>query len=232
MPIELSVNDRRSRVASVAELRQELAPFASEQFREIWVSMDSGGPSLVALINTNIGWLMYLRHDDGDPGFSSRNPAYNESDAMQSGLAFDSLFRGKHVPVIEYQLSNGQVDEYPASWALPEPDIIPALEYFVQHEGRRAPFVHWHDNAVAEPSPEIAQPEEKGDFTVVLQAAGQMKLEVIREVRGITGFGLKEAKDLIEGAPKNVIEGVARNEAEKIKATLEEVGARVEIKCR
>jgi large subunit ribosomal protein L7/L12 len=57
-----------------------------------------------------------------------------------------------------------------------------------------------------------------------------MKIEVLREVRSITGLGLKEAKDLVEAAPKNVIEGVSRNEAKKIKATLEEVGATVEIK--
>ena len=57
-----------------------------------------------------------------------------------------------------------------------------------------------------------------------------MKLDVIREVRGITGIGLKEAKDFIEAAPKNVKEGIAKNEAEKIKATLEQTGATVEIK--
>jgi hypothetical protein len=55
MPMELNVNDQRIRVASVTELRHKLAPLASEQFREIWVSIDSGGPSPVALINTNIG---------------------------------------------------------------------------------------------------------------------------------------------------------------------------------
>jgi hypothetical protein len=146
MSVNLQVNSRESRVASAAELRQELARFASQQFREIWLSMDSGGPSLAALMNTNIGWLMYLRHDDGDPGFSSRNPMYDESDPTQGGLAFDSLFRGKHVLVIEYRLSNGQVDEYPASWALPEPNIMRALEYFVEREGRRPPFVQWHDD--------------------------------------------------------------------------------------
>jgi ribosomal protein L7/L12 len=122
-------------------------------------------------------------------------------------------------------------EEFPASWALPESDIMRVLEYFVQHEGRRPPFVQWHDDVVAEPSSEITQPTEKGEFTVVLQAAGHMKLEVIKEVRGITRLGLKEAKDLVEGAPKDVKEGVGRNDAEKIKATLEKVGATVEIKC-
>jgi Ribosomal protein L7/L12 C-terminal domain len=60
------------------------------------------------------------------------------------------------------------------------------------------------------------QPTEKGEFTVVLQATGQMKLEVVWEVRFLTGLGLKEVKDFIEGGPKNVKEGVGRNDAEKI----------------
>jgi hypothetical protein len=158
-------------------------------------------------MNTNVGWLMYLRHDQGDSGFTSRNPVYDESDTS-GGLAFDGRYgTEKHVPVITYRWSNGMEEEFPASWALPESDIMRALEYFVEHEGRRPPFVQWHDDAVAEPSHEITQPKEKGEFTVVLQAAGGMKLEVIREVRRITGFGLKEAKDLIESTPKNVIGG-------------------------
>ena len=72
--------------------------------------------------------------------------------------------------------------------------------------------------------------EEQTEFTVVLAAAGDKKIEVIKEVRGITGLGLKEAKDLVEGAPKPVKEGVSKEEAEKIKATLEKVGAKVELK--
>ena len=72
--------------------------------------------------------------------------------------------------------------------------------------------------------------EEKTEFTVVLAGAGEKKIEVIKEVRALTGLGLKEAKDLVEGAPKNVKEGVAKDEAEKIKATLEKVGAKVELK--
>jgi large subunit ribosomal protein L7/L12 len=72
--------------------------------------------------------------------------------------------------------------------------------------------------------------EEKTEFTVVLAATGDKKIEVIKEVRAITGLGLKEAKDLVEGAPKPVKEGVAKDEAEKIKATLEKVGAKVELK--
>ena len=75
-----------------------------------------------------------------------------------------------------------------------------------------------------------AAAEEKTEFTVVLAAAGDKKIEVIKEVRALTGLGLKEAKDLVEGAPKTVKEGVAKDEADKIKATLEKVGAKVELK--
>jgi large subunit ribosomal protein L7/L12 len=72
--------------------------------------------------------------------------------------------------------------------------------------------------------------EEKTEFTVVLASAGEKKIEVIKEVRALTGLGLKEAKDLVEGAPKPVKEGVNKEEADKIKATLEKVGAKVEFK--
>ena len=72
--------------------------------------------------------------------------------------------------------------------------------------------------------------EEQTEFTVVLAAIGDKKIEVIKEVRAITGLGLKEAKDLVEGAPKPVKESVSKDEAEKIRATLEKVGAKVELK--
>ncbi|WP_342361913.1 50S ribosomal protein L7/L12 [Terrarubrum flagellatum] len=72
--------------------------------------------------------------------------------------------------------------------------------------------------------------EEQTEFTVVLAAAGDKKIEVIKEVRAITGLGLKEAKDLVEGAPKPVKEGVAKEEADKLKAQLEKAGAKVELK--
>ncbi len=77
----------------------------------------------------------------------------------------------------------------------------------------------------------VAAPvEEKTEFTVVLAAAGEKKIEVIKEVRALTGLGLKEAKDLVEGAPKSVKEGVSKEEAEKVKAQLEKAGAKVELK--
>ena len=75
-----------------------------------------------------------------------------------------------------------------------------------------------------------AAAEEQTEFTVVLAAAGDKKIEVIKEVRAITGLGLKEAKDLVEGAPKPIKEGVTKEEAEKIKAQLEKAGAKVELK--
>jgi large subunit ribosomal protein L7/L12 len=85
--------------------------------------------------------------------------------------------------------------------------------------------------AVAGPAAAAAAPaEEKTEFTVMLAAAGEKKIEVIKEVRAITGLGLKEAKDLVEGAPKAVKEGVNKDEADKIKAQLEKAGAKVELK--
>ena len=72
--------------------------------------------------------------------------------------------------------------------------------------------------------------EEKTEFDVVLTAAGASKINVIKEVRAITGLGLKEAKDLVEGAPKSVKEGVSKEEAEELKGKLEEAGASVEVK--
>ena len=85
--------------------------------------------------------------------------------------------------------------------------------------------------AVAGPAAAAAAPaEEKTEFTVMLAAAGDKKIEVIKEVRAITGLGLKEAKDLVEGAPKAVKEGVNKDEADKLKAQLEKAGAKVELK--
>jgi large subunit ribosomal protein L7/L12 len=75
-----------------------------------------------------------------------------------------------------------------------------------------------------------AAAEEKTEFTVVLASSGDKKIEVIKEVRALTGLGLKEAKDLVEGAPKTIKEGANKEEADKIKATLEKVGAKVELK--
>src|SRR3979409_1117587 len=82
----------------------------------------------------------------------------------------------------------------------------------------------------AGPGAAAAPAEEKTEFTPMLMAVGDKKIEVIKEVRALTGLGLKEAKDLVEAAPKAVKEGVNKEEAEKIKTTLEKVGAKVELK--
>ena len=82
----------------------------------------------------------------------------------------------------------------------------------------------------AAPGAAAAAAEEKTEFTVMLTTVGDKKIEVIKEVRALTGLGLKEAKDLVEGAPKAVKEGVYKEEADKMKTTLEKVGAKVELK--
>jgi large subunit ribosomal protein L7/L12 len=83
--------------------------------------------------------------------------------------------------------------------------------------------------AAAAPGAAAAPVEEQTEFTVVLKAAGDKKINVIKEIRTITGLGLKEAKDLVEGAPKTVKEAITKDEAEKIKKVLEEQGASVGI---
>ncbi len=82
----------------------------------------------------------------------------------------------------------------------------------------------------AGPAAAAAPVEEQTEFTVVLKAAGEKKVEVIKAVRAITGLGLKEAKELVEGAPKDVKEGASKEEAEKFKKDLEAAGATVELK--
>ena len=84
--------------------------------------------------------------------------------------------------------------------------------------------------AGAAPSGDAASAEEKDEFTIVLAAAGDKKINVIKEVRAATSLGLKEAKDLVEGAPKEVKSGVNKKDAEEIKAKLEAAGAKVELK--
>ena len=93
----------------------------------------------------------------------------------------------------------------------------------------------WGVTAVAAAAPAAAAggaapAEEKDDFTIMLTAAGDKKINVIKEVRAITALGLKEAKDLVEGAPKEIKSGVNKKEAEEIKAKLEAAGAKVELK--
>ena len=84
--------------------------------------------------------------------------------------------------------------------------------------------------AAAAAAPAAAAAEEKTEFDVILAEAGAEKIKVIKVVREITGLGLKEAKDLVDGAPKPIKEGVSKDDADSIKAKLEEVGAKVEVK--
>ena len=84
--------------------------------------------------------------------------------------------------------------------------------------------------AAAAPAAGAAPAEEKSDFTIFLNSAGDKKINVIKEVRALTGLGLKEAKDLVEGAPKEVKKGVPKKEAEEAKKKLEAAGAKVELK--
>ncbi len=84
--------------------------------------------------------------------------------------------------------------------------------------------------AAAQAGPAAAQQEEKTEFNVILAETGDKKIQVIKVVRELTGLGLKEAKDLVDGAPKPIKEGVAKAEAEAIKKKIEEVGGKVDIK--
>ena len=93
-----------------------------------------------------------------------------------------------------------------------------------------APVAVAAPGAAAAPTDGGAAAEEKTEFDVVLQAAGDKKIQVIKVVRAITGLGLKEAKDLVDSAPKPVKEGIAREEADSLRGQLEEAGATVEVK--
>jgi len=93
-----------------------------------------------------------------------------------------------------------------------------------------APMMMGAMPAMAGGAAAAAAVEEKTEFDVVLAAAGEKKIQVIKVVRELTGLGLKEAKDLVDGAPQKVKEGVSKDEAEKVKAKLEEQGATIEIK--
>ncbi|MDA8300099.1 MAG: 50S ribosomal protein L7/L12 [Actinomycetota bacterium] len=93
-----------------------------------------------------------------------------------------------------------------------------------------APVVAAAGAAPAAAAPEAAAVEEQDEFDVVLSSAGDKKIQVIKEVRALTSLGLKEAKDLVDGAPKTVLEKVSKEDADKAKAQLEAAGATVELK--
>ena len=122
-------------------------------------------------------------------------------------------------------LSNEQIVEAIAGKTLMEVmELVKAIEekFGVSAAGPVA--------VAAGPAAAAAPVEEQTEFTVVLKAAGEKKVEVIKAVRAITGLGLKEAKDLVEGAPKDVKEGVSKDDAAKFKKDLEAAGATVELK--
>jgi hypothetical protein len=119
----LTINAYKTRIETARELRQALGDFAAEQYKEIWIAKDPA-PSLCALLNGDRGWLMFMR-------------------TAEEGVRSASLdFSGDPESVIQYRLSNGQIDEYPESWALPESAIRSALEYFIDH-AEPAPFIVW-----------------------------------------------------------------------------------------
>ncbi len=122
-------------------------------------------------------------------------------------------------------LSNDQIIEAIATKSLMEiMDLVKAMEEKFGVSAA-APVV-----MAAGPAAAAAPVEEQTEFTVILKAAGDKKVEVIKAVRAITGLGLKEAKDLVEGAPQNVKEGVSKDDAAKFKKELEAAGATVELK--
>jgi len=122
-------------------------------------------------------------------------------------------------------LSNDQIIEAIATKSLMEiMDLVKAMEEKFGVSAA-APVV-----MAAGPAAAAAPVEEQTEFTVVLKAAGEKKVEVIKAVRAITGLGLKEAKDLVEGAPQNVKEAVSKDDAAKFKKDLEAAGATVELK--
>src|ERR1700681_1592545 len=108
--------------------------------------------------------------------------------------------------------------------------VLEAAELATLLEGKWGVSAAAAAAVAAGPASAAAPVEEKTEFTVMLMAAGAKKIEVIKEVRAITGLGLKEAKDLVERAPKAVKESVNKDESEKIKAQLEKAGAKVELK--
>ena len=121
---------------------------------------------------------------------------------------------------------NTIVDQLSTLTVMEAADLVKKLEEKWGVSAAAAPVVMAGGGAAAAAAPA----EEKTDFTVVLAAAGANKINVIKEVRAITGLGLKEAKDLVEGAPKEVKAGIPKAEAEELKKKLEAAGAKVEVK--
>ena len=121
---------------------------------------------------------------------------------------------------------NAIIDQLSSLTVIEAADLVKKLEEKWGVSAAAAPVVMAGGGAAAAAAPA----EEKTEFTVVLVAAGANKINVIKEVRAITGLGLKEAKDLVEGAPKEVKAGIPKAEAEELKKKLEAAGAKVDVK--
>jgi len=124
--VEMLINGATYDVTSPDELRASLTEAASAEFAEIWLNAGDGWPAICALVHSDAAWLMFLRYE-GDAGFSTRNPNY----------------AGPQEATIEYRLSNGQMDEYPASWDVSTTEAIRALEYFFSNQAM-APWLGWY----------------------------------------------------------------------------------------
>lgn len=122
---------------------------------------------------------------------------------------------------------NGLVEQIKGLTLLEASELVKALEETFGVSAAAATVAVAAGGGAAAPAPAV---EEKDEFTVVLAGAGANKINVIKVVRELTGLGLKEAKDLVDGAPKPIKEGVSKDEAEKLKAKLTEAGATVELK--
>ncbi|HKW62613.1 MAG TPA: Imm1 family immunity protein [Candidatus Acidoferrum sp.] len=125
--MELTINKALYKVSEPEELQLRLALVRRNPFSEVWLQSNTSWPAICALINGEAAWLMFLRFE-GDAGFSTRNPDYS----------------GPPSAVIEYYLSNGQRDEYPASWNITTEKALRALEYFLKEEDM-APWLKWHE---------------------------------------------------------------------------------------
>lgn len=110
-------------------------------------------------------------------------------------------------------------------------DVVSSLSEMLKEKGIDPfPVASAQSGSIASDTPDGVAVEEKTEFDVILSSFGDQKLHVIKEIRSITGLGLKESKDLVESAPKPILEAVAKDKAEEVKTKLESVGAKVEIK--
>lgn len=123
----LTLNGQEYAVASSAELASRLETVRQDNYAELWLNQ-ADRPTLCVLVNRDKAWIMFLR-EEGDSGFSSRNPDY-------AGPAGAKL---------EFFLSNGQRDEYPAQWCIPTAEALQAMHYFFEH-GEKSPAVYWHED--------------------------------------------------------------------------------------